>query len=264
MPPGPGCGRTSASLSTTIEAVFGRSSAAKATGSALSGSRPCAPRISYLYLSPAFAPGTKISQKPLPRTPHGVAPPVPEIEIADHAHALRIGREHREGDAGYAVMHPRMGAELVVEVEMRALAQEVEIEVGEHRREAVWVFQVHGLIPEPHQQAITLRPAGQSSHEQPGIVDAHEVADIAPFVDRHDLGGVRQEDAHDRETVFEMRAEIAKRVRVAAFDDRMGFRRELAHVGRFPNANPRAWAHRQTTSAHSFLQGRTTKRPCLQ
>jgi hypothetical protein len=193
-----------------------------------------------------------------------VAPPVPEIEIADHAHAPRIGREHREGNAGDAVMHQRMGAELVVEVEVRAFAQEVEIEVGEQRRKAVWVFQVHGLIPETHKQAITLRPAGQASDKQPGSVGAHEVADIAPFVDRHDLGGIRQERAHDRETVFEMRAEIAKRVGVAAFDDRMGFRRELAHVGRFPNAEPRACAHRQTTSVHSLLQGRTTKRPCLQ
>ena len=58
-----------ASASTTIDAVEGRISAANATGSDFSGSSwPSRPTISYLYLSPARAPGTKISQKPLPRT----------------------------------------------------------------------------------------------------------------------------------------------------------------------------------------------------
>jgi hypothetical protein len=50
-------------LSTTIEAVDGRISAPNATGSDFSGSSaPLRATISYLYLSPARAPGTKISQ----------------------------------------------------------------------------------------------------------------------------------------------------------------------------------------------------------
>ena len=45
---------------------------------------------------------------------HGMAAAVPEIEIADHADALRIGRPHREADAADAVERDDVGAELFV------------------------------------------------------------------------------------------------------------------------------------------------------
>ena len=55
--------RGSAEASKTIDAVAGRISALNPTGSDLSGSNlPDRLKISYLYLSPARAPGTKISQ----------------------------------------------------------------------------------------------------------------------------------------------------------------------------------------------------------
>ena len=55
--------------STTTEAVDGRISAKAAQGSDFRGSSaPLRLTISYLYLSPALAPGTKISHQPLPRT----------------------------------------------------------------------------------------------------------------------------------------------------------------------------------------------------
>ena len=72
--------------------------------------------------------------------PHGVAAAVPEIEVADHADALRSRREDREGDALDAVEHHRMGAELVVEAQMRAFAEQVQIEIGQDRRKAVGVL----------------------------------------------------------------------------------------------------------------------------
>jgi hypothetical protein len=61
-------------VSHTTDAVEGRSSAPKPTGSALSGSNvPSAPTISYLYSVPSASAGTKISQTPVPtRFPHGV------------------------------------------------------------------------------------------------------------------------------------------------------------------------------------------------
>ena len=56
-----GCGNLAASI--TTEAVDGRTSEAKPTGSDFNGSiKPSRPMISYLYLSQGWAPGMKISQ----------------------------------------------------------------------------------------------------------------------------------------------------------------------------------------------------------
>src|SRR6516162_1960577 len=46
---------------------------------------------------------------------HSVTAAVPDIEIADHAHAARIRRPHYESDAEHALQFHRMRAELVIE-----------------------------------------------------------------------------------------------------------------------------------------------------
>ena len=66
--------------------------------------------------------------------PHGVAAAVPVVEVADDADAPRVRREHREGDAGDALEHHRVRAELVVELEVRAFAQQIEVELRQDRR----------------------------------------------------------------------------------------------------------------------------------
>ena len=86
--------------------------------------------------------------------PHGVAPAVPEIEIADHADAARVGREHHEGHAIDAFELHRMGAELVVELEMRALAEQMQIEIAEDRREAISVLELDFAVAESGAQPI--------------------------------------------------------------------------------------------------------------
>jgi hypothetical protein len=69
--------------------------------------------------------------------PHRQEPAVPAAELADDAHAARARRPHREGDAGGAVDHPRVRAELVVETPVRALAEEIQVDVPEGREEAI-------------------------------------------------------------------------------------------------------------------------------
>ena len=78
---------------------------------------------------------------------HGMAPAVPDIEIADDAHAPRVRREYGEGDARHAIERDRMRAELVIEPEMGALAQQIEIEIGQNRRKAIGVVQFDDRLP---------------------------------------------------------------------------------------------------------------------
>src|ERR1700738_2774817 len=77
---------------------------------------------------------------------HRMPPCVPEIEIADHADPPRIGSEHHESHALDAIERHRTSAELVIEALMGALAEEIQIEIGQHRRKAVGVVEIdHGV-----------------------------------------------------------------------------------------------------------------------
>jgi len=67
---------------------------------------------------------------------------VPEIEIADHADGLGIRRQHHERHAIDAIERHRMRAELVVDSPVGAFAQQIEIEVAEHGREAVGIVEI--------------------------------------------------------------------------------------------------------------------------
>ncbi len=164
----------------TIEAVSGRTSAAKATGSDFSGSSaPERATISYLYLSPARARRHEDFPIAVAAHPHGVPPAVPEIEIADHADALRIRRQHHEGDAVDAFQRHRMRAELVVEPQLIAFAEQIQIEVGQHRRKPIGVFQLDLVVAEARPQPIVLL-AVQRAGKQPGRIDTLELA-LAAF-----------------------------------------------------------------------------------
>ena len=62
---------------------------------------------------------------------------VPAVEVADHADAIRVGRPDREVHAGRAADRHRVRAELVVDAGVLALAEQVEVEVGEHAAVAI-------------------------------------------------------------------------------------------------------------------------------
>src|SRR5262249_5284519 len=92
--------------------------------------------------------------EPIAAHTHGMAAAVPEIEIADHTDALGIRDEHHKGHAGYAVERHRVRTELVVELEVIAFAQEIEIEVGQHGRKAVGILNLDHALPEARPQMI--------------------------------------------------------------------------------------------------------------
>jgi hypothetical protein len=162
--------------------------------------------------------------------PHGMTAAVPEIEVADHADPTGVGSEHRERDARRAVDHHRMRAELLVETRMRALGEQVEIELGQHRRKSIGVFQLDDAVAETRPDVVARRSVGQAPHEQAGVVDAAEIAFMPLLVDHLDLFGFRKKNPHHRNVAFDMQAEIVEWVGVPTLDHRIGFGRERSHT----------------------------------
>src|ERR1700730_6785680 len=153
------------------------------------------------------------------------------MEIANHADPLGRRREDGKGDACHAIEHHRMGAQLFVKMHMRSFAEQVEIEIGQDRREAGGILDLELAFAVTRAQAIVARSIGQTTLEQTGIVDALKIAFVAMLVDDGNAFGIRKEDANDRRVIFYMRAEIAERIGMATLDDGIGFRRERVHCG---------------------------------
>ncbi len=74
-----------------------------------------------------------------PERSHRVQAAVPAVDVADEADRGRVGRPDGEGDAGDPVHLPRVGAEPLPEALVPALADEVQVEIAERRRERVRV-----------------------------------------------------------------------------------------------------------------------------
>ena len=98
--------------------------------------------------------------------PHGMSPPVPEIEIADHGHAPCIRRQHDEADAVDAFEPHRMRAELVVDALMGAFAEQIEIEIGQDRREAVGILELDDVVAEFGAELVAPGAVRQGADEQ--------------------------------------------------------------------------------------------------
>ena len=75
---------------------------------------------------------------------HRVAPAVPAVEVADHRDPGGIRRPDREMHAGHAGMLDRMRAQPLPQAPVRALADQVVVEVAQHRRIAVGVVDFPG------------------------------------------------------------------------------------------------------------------------
>ena len=78
---------------------------------------------------------------------HGVEPPVPGVEVADHPHAPGVGGPHRERGAGHPLVDPGVGAEVAPHELVAALADQVDVELAERRPEPVGVVDGEGGAP---------------------------------------------------------------------------------------------------------------------
>ena len=124
-----------------------------------------------------------------------------------------------------------MGAELLVQVQVRSLTEQVEVELGQNRRKAVRVVDLHFPLAVAGAHPIAAFPVAEPALEQAGGVDALEVAFVAVLVDYRYPFGIGKKDAHHRHVAFEVRAEIAERVGMTALNHRIGLGRKRAHAG---------------------------------
>src|SRR5438105_6391777 len=83
---------------------------------------------------------------------HGMAAAIPRIEIANDANAAGVRDKHREGHAGHAVQRHWVRTELVVERKVIAIAEQMEVEIGQDGRKAVGILELDQPLPEARAQ----------------------------------------------------------------------------------------------------------------
>src|SRR5271165_5513897 len=78
--------------------------------------------------------------------PHRMASAVPLVEVADDADALGIRRPHRKTDAFSTRMLDHARAELLIEPEVRAFTEEMQIKICKDGRIAVGILNLVSLL----------------------------------------------------------------------------------------------------------------------
>ncbi len=159
-----------------------------------------------------------------------MSPPVPGVPVADHADALGVGRPHGEDHAVHAVDAGPVGAELVVHAIVGALAEQVEIVVGQRRGEAVGILDLRDTpLVVGHAQLVGSEGGRQGTFPEAGGVHGPERMWRPAAAARHHGHRPRlgQERA-DGETLIpvRMRTQYRERITVLARDE------GLDHVGR--------------------------------
>src|SRR5262249_11692256 len=152
--------------------------------------------------------------------------------------AAGIRRKHDESDALHPVVDHRMGTELVVEAKVIALAQEIEIVIGQDWRKPIGVFELDHVITEPGAQLVVRRAVGHASCAQSPVLDALEFACTALAIDRKHFFGIGEEGTDDPRVALDMWPEVAERVRVAPLDHGISFWRKRSHAAT-PSARER-------------------------
>lgn len=122
-----------------------------------------------------------------------------------------------------------MRAELVVDPLMGTFAEQIEVEIGQDRREAIGILELDDVVAEFGAELVMLRAVGQGADEQAGLVDAVKLGDLAVLADGLDVRGFGQESAHHALAPFGMQSEVVEGVGVAALDNRVGFGRQFRH-----------------------------------
>ena len=167
--------------------------------------------------------------------PHRMDAAVPPVEVADDADPSGAGGPHGEVHAGANPVRDGTRAEPVVGAHVRALGQQVQVEVGQHRPVAI------GIVEAEHAASLVLdaqaivealtRDARDDAFEQSIGVEACEASDGAPLPcgDDRDAPGPRPERPNHQAVGGLVRSQHRERVGVAPEDDGVDVVRQ--HLG---------------------------------
>ena len=118
--------------------------------------------------------------------PHRMPAAVPVVEVAGHADAFGIGGPDGEVNSPEPLMGAQVGTQPLVVAEVRSFAQEVKVEIGQHRPELVRIdnFPLMPLVVLDLQAVHErLGPVAEHSLEKPvGVQPLHgnKLAGLAP------------------------------------------------------------------------------------
>ena len=151
--------------------------------------------------------------------PHRMKPPVPMIEIADDADALRIRRPNGKTDARNTVNHAQLRAELFVNTPLVALAEQEQIRFTQCRQKRKGVARpAHPTLTIGDDQVVGINAIGRlgNAFKQSGFVDALQLKlRLVLFVGGLDfnLCGIGQKGADDEARLVTERLHAQQRVR---------------------------------------------------
>ena len=155
--------------------------------------------------------------------PHRMHPAIPAIEVADDADPFGVGRPGRKQHAGDAVGFVRVRAQETVGVPVLAFAEQVQVEIGHLRREAVGIVGNMLVVVRiaPDQPVAFRHLIGLALPlEQIGV--GNPLQRQVAFSDM-DLLRMGQVSAHHDLFILGMAAQHGKGVMVAGFDDTLQF-----------------------------------------
>src|SRR5258705_12606380 len=175
--------------------------------------------------------GVRNEQLPIadPAHAHRLAPWIPGVAVTTPPGSPRIGREHDEDHAGYAIQRHRMRAKLVVDSLMGAFAQKIQVEVAQNRRKPVGVVEFDHGLAETGAQLVAPGAVRKRAGKQAGVMNALQRRRFAMFADRLDVRRLGQERAHHRLVALFVEAEIMKWVGVAVLRNTRSLCREIGH-----------------------------------
>ena len=208
--------------------------------------RPVLPQDLELVAAPLAEPGNEeLPDAGARMAPHRVPAAVPAVEVAHDAHAAGVRRPHGEHHARHAVEDGRVGAELLVGLVVRALAEEQAVEVRQRRREPVRVLDLpdapRRVGDREADTGRARRVRGTSPRRSRPDADAPSREEAMPGSAGTDLGPDRpREERADRD-----RRRSALAADVGTQDGeriRMPPRHQGLHVGGRQGAANRRWA----------------------
>ena len=175
-----------------------------------------------LVLVPGAGAHAGQEQLPDPRgaeRPHRMQPPVPGVEVADHAHGAGVRRPDPERGAGNAVDGGLMGPEPLPKPLVPALAEQVLVQLADGWQEPVGVVdrEAAGVVGDLQLVGGRDRRGPEGALEQAGRMDLVQLDPLVTGHGRHP-GGLGPEGADDHPVVLKMGAEQAVRLVVLAAD----------------------------------------------